>query len=31
MNYIFTCFEKERLYFGKFNIFYNPPGFDKDI
>ena len=31
MNYIFTCFEKEKMYFDKLNIFYNPPGFDKDI
>lgn len=31
MNYIFTCFEKERSYFNNLNIYYNPPGFDKNI
>ena len=31
MNYIFTCFQKERKHFNKLKIFYNPPGFDKDV
>ena len=31
MNYIFTCFEKEKLYFNSYPIYYNPPGFDKNI
>lgn len=31
MNYIFTCFEKEKLYFNSYPIYYNPPGFDTNI
>ena len=35
MNYIFTCFEKEKTYFDnepyKYKIYYNPPGFDKNV
>lgn len=31
MDHIFTCFEKEKEYFNKNNIYYNPPGFDKNI
>jgi hypothetical protein len=30
MNYIFSCFEKEIIFFNNLPIYYNPPGFDKN-